>query len=121
MPTRYLWLGNMDMTLTQADLLRIFSPIGLIESLRLLPDKECAFINFHRVEDAVRAREEVMVRMGGRIGSCIVRVGFGKADLGRPTQVSPAPGMGWDWATGGLRPDTSENNVVMQPTRALCK
>ncbi|CAG8465443.1 5722_t:CDS:2 [Paraglomus occultum] len=79
-PTRSLWIGNIDPTLTNEDLMRLFSPYGSIESLRLLPDKECGFINFHRVDDAVRAKDDIMDRMGGRVGSCIVRIGFGKAD-----------------------------------------
>jgi protein JSN1 len=55
----------------------LFNPFGAIESLRLLPDKECAFINFTCVEDAVKARDEMQ---GGRLGNCIIKVGFGKAD-----------------------------------------
>ncbi|KAJ1985412.1 hypothetical protein H4R34_000066 [Dimargaris verticillata] len=76
-PTRSLWVGNVDPGLTTADLMTYFSPFGQIESLRLLPDKECAFINFARVEDAVKARDEMQ---NGKIGNCVVRVGFGKGD-----------------------------------------
>ncbi|KAJ1971921.1 hypothetical protein H4R35_004975 [Dimargaris xerosporica] len=76
-PTRSLWVGNVDPGLTTADLMVYFSPFGQIESLRLLPDKECAFINFARVEDAVKARDEMQ---NGKIGNCVVRVGFGKGD-----------------------------------------
>ncbi|RUS17826.1 hypothetical protein BC938DRAFT_476151, partial [Jimgerdemannia flammicorona] len=94
-PTRSLWIGNVDPTLTNNELMQLFSPFGQIESLRLLPDKECAFVNFTRVDDAVRAREEIMGRMGGRVGNCVVRVGFGKAEVGVP------------------------DAAVMQPTRAL--
>lgn len=70
---------------------------GPIESVRLLAEKECGFVNFFQLEDAIRAKEEVLSRMGGRIGNCIVRIGFGKADA-----------------------VVTETNVL-QPTRALCK
>ncbi|KAJ1652214.1 hypothetical protein IWQ61_007396 [Dispira simplex] len=76
-PTRSLWVGNADPSLTMADFMGIFSPFGAIESLRLLPDKECAFINFARVEDAIKARETMQ---NTKIGNCMVRVGFGKGD-----------------------------------------
>ncbi|ORY03513.1 ARM repeat-containing protein, partial [Basidiobolus meristosporus CBS 931.73] len=77
-PTRSLWIGNIDSSLTTADLMSIFSPYGPIESLRLLPEKECAFVNYVKIEDAIRAREEMQ---GGRVGNCIIRVGYGKADI----------------------------------------
>ncbi|KNC99989.1 uncharacterized protein SPPG_04340 [Spizellomyces punctatus DAOM BR117] len=82
-PTRSLWIGNIDPTLSPSDLLTLFSPFGPIESLRILPDKECAFVNYVRVEDAIRARDEMQ---GGRVGNCIVRIGFGKAEAINDTQ-----------------------------------
>ncbi|KAJ3026726.1 hypothetical protein HDV00_011642 [Rhizophlyctis rosea] len=92
-PTRSLWIGNIDPALSPSDLLTLFAPFGPIESLRILPDKECAFVNYVRVEDAVRAKEEMQ---GGRVGNCIVRVGYGKAEAINDTQG-------------------------MQPTKSLCK
>nr|CAG8541077.1 14030_t:CDS:2 [Entrophospora candida] len=80
-PTRSLWIGNIDPNLTTQDLMQLFSHYGGIESLRLLPDKECGFVNFVRVEDAIRAKDDIMNRLGGRVGNCIVRVGYGKADV----------------------------------------
>ncbi|TPX35105.1 hypothetical protein SmJEL517_g02473 [Synchytrium microbalum] len=76
-PTRSLWIGNIDTTISPSDLLSLFSPFGVIESLRILTDKECAFVNYVRIEDAIRARDEMQ---GSRVGSCIVRVGYGKAE-----------------------------------------
>ncbi|KAI9267042.1 armadillo-type protein [Helicostylum pulchrum] len=93
--TRSLWVGNIDNTITIEILTQVFSMFGPIESVRLLVEKECGFVNFFQLEDAIRAKEEVLTRMGGRIGSCIVRIGFGKADA-----------------------VVTETNVL-QPTRAL--
>ncbi|CEI99779.1 hypothetical protein RMCBS344292_13860 [Rhizopus microsporus] len=78
--SRSLWVGNIDSSITIETLTQVFSMFGPIESVRLLLEKECAFINFFHVEDAVRAKEDVLTHMGGRIGNCIVRIGFGKAD-----------------------------------------
>ncbi|KAI8821491.1 uncharacterized protein EV422DRAFT_567225 [Fimicolochytrium jonesii] len=82
-PTRSLWIGNIDPTLSPSDLLTLFSPFGPIESLRILPDKECAFVNYVRMEDAVAARDEMQ---GGRVGNCVVRIGYGKAEAINDTQ-----------------------------------
>jgi hypothetical protein len=95
--TRSLWVGNIDASVTIDLLTQVFSNFGAIESVRLLVEKECGFVNFFQTEDAVRAKEEVLGRLGGRIGQCIVRIGFGKADAA-----------------------VTETNVL-QPTRALCK
>lgn len=95
--TRSLWVGNIDNSITIDLLTQVFSIFGPIESVRLLVEKECGFVNFFQVEDAIRAKEEVLTRMGGRIGNCIVRIGFGKADAA-----------------------VTETNVL-QTTRALCK
>ncbi|KAK5668012.1 hypothetical protein QVD99_005056 [Batrachochytrium dendrobatidis] len=78
-PSRSLWVGNIDALMSSADLHVIFSPFGLIESIRMLPEKECAFINFMNIEDAVVARQQMH---GGRIRNNIVRAGFGKSDPG---------------------------------------
>ncbi|EIE81332.1 hypothetical protein RO3G_06037 [Rhizopus delemar RA 99-880] len=78
--SRSLWVGNIDSGVTIEMLTQVFSMFGPIESVRLLLEKECAFINFFHVEDAIRAKEDVLTHMGGRIGNCIVRIGFGKAD-----------------------------------------
>ncbi|KAG0231399.1 hypothetical protein BGW41_002199 [Actinomortierella wolfii] len=80
-PTRSLWIGNLDPSLTTNELMKLCSPYGPIESLRVLPDKECAFVNFMTIEDAVRAKEDISERCGGRVGNHVVRVGFGKTEV----------------------------------------
>lgn len=95
-PSRSLWVGNLDPSITANELLALFSPYGPIESLRVLPEKECAFINFQVLDDAVRAKDDMQ---GGRMGNLNIRIGFGKAD---PT-----------FASAGADMQTS------QPTRAL--
>ncbi|KAJ2742578.1 hypothetical protein GGI20_004388 [Coemansia sp. BCRC 34301] len=93
-PTRSLWVGNVDPLLSNQELAAQFGKYGRVESLRLLPDKECAFVNFLRVEDAISAKEDM--HSGARIGNNTVRVGYGKGE---------------SYATGDAQ--------AMQPTRAL--
>ena len=38
-PTRSLWIGNLDGSVTSEQLIHVFAPYGAIESLRLLPEK----------------------------------------------------------------------------------
>ena len=38
-PTRSLWIGNLDNSVTSEQLIHVFAPYGAIESLRLLPEK----------------------------------------------------------------------------------
>jgi protein JSN1 len=93
-PSRSLWIGNLDTTATKETLLTVFSPYGAIESLRLLPEKECGFVNFLDINDAIRAKDDVLNRLGGNIGlqnGQLVRVGFGKADSA-PAQPAKANG-----------------------------
>jgi protein JSN1 len=91
-PTRSLWIGNLDSAVTSEQLIHVFAPYGAIESLRLLPEKECGFVNFVDQSDAIRAKDDVLNRLGGNIGmpnSQTVRIGFGKADS---APVAPAKG-----------------------------
>ncbi|KAF7732146.1 hypothetical protein EC973_006401 [Apophysomyces ossiformis] len=98
-PTRSLWLGNIDPGLTVNDLDCYFAPCGTIDSIRILPDRECAFVNFLILEDALRAKEYLNAN-GNRLGNAAVKVGFGKPEAG------PQPSL-----------DMGTN--VQGPTRAL--
>ncbi|OWZ61140.1 hypothetical protein AYX15_06642 [Cryptococcus neoformans] len=98
-PTRSLWIGNLDVNATSNALLQVFAPYGAIESVRMLPEKTCAFVNFMDKVDAIRARDDVLNRLGGHVSALSetapVRIGFGKIDSAPngPTvsAVAPAP------------------------------
>ncbi|KAG6866101.1 hypothetical protein C0991_008853 [Blastosporella zonata] len=131
-PTRSLWIGNLDSAVTSEQLIRHFAPYGAIESLRLLPEKECGFVNFVDQADAIRAKEDVLNRLGGDIGmpnGQTVRIGFGKADSapvapakGTPTSPGPTsppgttPGKAAASTTG---PGAMDAQLQSTPTRAL--
>ncbi|KAF8343777.1 uncharacterized protein EI90DRAFT_3143177 [Cantharellus anzutake] len=94
-PSRSLWIGNLDPGVTGEDLARAFAPYGAIESFRLLPEKECGFVNFVDIADAIRAKDDVLNRLGGSIGMAngqTVRIGFGKADSAPVTPSGPNSG-----------------------------
>lgn len=44
MPTRSLWIGNLDVSATSDGVLQVFSPYGAIESVRMLPEKVCRYL-----------------------------------------------------------------------------
>uniref|UniRef100_A0A8C5SGB7 Tetratricopeptide repeat domain 31 n=1 Tax=Laticauda laticaudata TaxID=8630 RepID=A0A8C5SGB7_LATLA len=50
-----IWVGNLVPKITQHVLLRYFQPFGPIDSIRCLPHKFCAFINYSHKEAAEAA------------------------------------------------------------------
>ena len=90
-PSRSLWIGNLDLAQTADDLNQIFCKFGTIDSIRMLPEKECAFVNFVYLDDALKAREALQ---GSRIGNCVVRIGFGKTEAFHDAQgTSPTKSL----------------------------
>ncbi|GAA5978156.1 hypothetical protein JCM10908_004250 [Rhodotorula pacifica] len=116
-PTRSLWVGNLDPKTSPAELQDVFAPYGAIESLRLIPEKECGFVNFVSVADAMRAKEDVLNRLGGQLTktSGLVRIGYGKAES---TPSPNAPGLVHPRSASG-QPTPADLNLQTQPTRAL--
>jgi hypothetical protein len=57
-PTRHLWVGRfMNVKMDYPTLMKDFQNFGEIESLNLLKDQKCAFVNFKNVEDAMRSKD----------------------------------------------------------------
>lgn len=154
-PSRSLWIGNLDPGTTGQELMQVFAPYGAIESLRLLPEKvsiahiqnnqrevdfdlrasfsqECGFVNFVEMSDAIRARDDVLNRLGGKIGTggngpnATVRIGFGKVDSA-PSAPGSVGGFGSRGfpsarADGGVNTDGypgTPGEAPTAPTRAL--
>ncbi len=94
--------------------------------------QECGFVNFVDQADAIRAKDDVLNRLGGDIGmpnGQTVRIGFGKADsapiapakganLNSPVATSPGGALG---KAGGPNAGLSGMDAQLQstPTRAL--
>lgn len=103
-PSRALWLGNINPSISVPDLVQLFSTYGQVESARILSDKECAFVNFTTKESAVAAKNDLESRLGSKLGGTPVRVGFGKADVNLAMALTNEAGPN-----------------AQGPTRALCK
>ena len=57
-----LWVGNVNShVVTEKLLSQLFSKYGKLVSVRLLPEKYCAFINYHASEDAANALDKLQV------------------------------------------------------------
>ncbi|KAI8980450.1 hypothetical protein BDB01DRAFT_796451 [Pilobolus umbonatus] len=80
-PSRALWIGNINSSVSVPDLLKLFAPYGQVESARILSDKECAFVNFNQVESAIAAKDALVNHLHCKVGGTVVKVGFGKADV----------------------------------------
>ena len=61
-PTRSLWIGNLDNSVTSEQLIHVFAPYGAIESLRLLPEKVsiCSFFPHNWTESDAFFRNAVL-------------------------------------------------------------
>ena len=45
-PSRAIYMGNVPATATEADIIPLASSYGQLESVRIVPEKHCAFVNF---------------------------------------------------------------------------
>uniref|UniRef100_A0A8C3C613 RRM domain-containing protein n=1 Tax=Cairina moschata TaxID=8855 RepID=A0A8C3C613_CAIMO len=59
-----LWVGNITSKITEKVLRDCFSRFGQIQSIRMLPGKRCAFINFKQKTAAEAAYEDMLVSTG---------------------------------------------------------
>ena len=76
--SRSLWIGSIPVSTTNTSLDAIFGRFGNIESTRVLTHKNCGFVNFESVENAIQARQALN---GKEIfpGAGQVRIGYAKA------------------------------------------
>ncbi|KAJ2794674.1 hypothetical protein H4R21_005416, partial [Coemansia helicoidea] len=84
-PTRALWIGNIAPSLQPSQLARVFQSFGAIESARVLNHKNCGFVNFARLEDAVRAKQAMN---GKSVEGSVVRIGYAKVPAAKADDAS---------------------------------
>jgi activator of HSP90 ATPase len=93
----------------------------VIESIRILPDRECAFINYSSVEEASRARDTVINKMSSRLSNVhVVKVGFGKLDINNNATTSTATSSTTTSTVNYPSTSSPTTESVQGPTRALC-
>ena len=60
-----LWVGNVDPEMvTEKQMTQLFSKCGKVNSVRILPHKYCAFVNYNDPQCAVAAMEKLQVWNG---------------------------------------------------------
>uniref|UniRef100_UPI0037E9B5C9 stress-induced-phosphoprotein 1-like isoform X2 n=1 Tax=Semicossyphus pulcher TaxID=241346 RepID=UPI0037E9B5C9 len=64
---RSLWVGNITLEVTEKHLWDLFKMFGEIESIRVLHERFCAFVNFKNANMAAKALEKLQ---GAELGSC---------------------------------------------------
>jgi len=75
--TRTLFVGNLEIDITERELRDIFSPYGRIESVDIKSSKTIAysFVKFFTINDAIEAKNQLNGRMYGELK---LSIGFGK-------------------------------------------
>jgi protein JSN1 len=106
--SRSLWIGSIPNSTTVSSLDAIFSIYGPIESTRVLTHKNCGFVNFHNVTNAIQAKQ---LLNGKEIfpGAGPVRIGYAKAPSSTGT---PGNGTVQQSPTADPHSDTLSANVL---------
>jgi hypothetical protein len=103
-PSKGIYLGNVHPETTEADLRTVFSPYGVIENIKMLKDKNCAFVNFVDIASSAAAHQagqsglllrgqQVRVNWGRQSdGGAAAAMAYGVTGMGGMT--ARAPGIG---------------------------
>ncbi len=76
-----MWIGNISPDVTESQLREKFEPFGAIESVKLLPHKNCGFVNFETIECAQRAKRELY---GQYLGDRPMKINYGRIESDIP-------------------------------------
>ena len=61
-PCRSLWVGNINPeVVSERHLLQLFSRCGRVDTVRILPKRYCAFVNYDNHDSAAVALEKLQV------------------------------------------------------------
>lgn len=71
-----VWVGNLPLDIDERTLAKIFSPFGVIENIRLVPTKHCAFVIYSRAEQASSAIAELDGQL--KIGDESIKLGYAR-------------------------------------------
>ncbi|XP_054655323.1 uncharacterized protein zgc:123010 isoform X2 [Dunckerocampus dactyliophorus] len=117
-PCPSLWVGNVTTELTEKHLRDLFKMYGDIESIRVLHERFCAFVNFKNVNMAARARDKLN---GYIIENTRLVVRYPER---RPQRVLPAPlrtclSVTQHTDLGGEAPSTETSVTSGEPQAAI--
>jgi RNA recognition motif-containing protein len=98
-PTTKLWVGNIEPGTTEDEVRGLFSQFGPIERIKVLSQKNCAFVDFTTIDHALAAKQHMN---GVPFKSSFLRINFGRDD---PNRDRPPRQDNFHWTAPGL-----ENN-----------
>ncbi|CAM6123689.1 unnamed protein product [Calypogeia fissa] len=90
-PSRHLWIGGIGQTVSREVIEGEFKRFGIMEEFKFLRDRNCAFVDYEKIEDAISAVDSLNRK---RLGDEELRVDFGrsqppKRDIGgRPSTAT---------------------------------
>ncbi|KAI0774834.1 hypothetical protein BD413DRAFT_472395 [Trametes elegans] len=108
--TRNVYVGNIEDfdTFTEEKLRRDFGEYGEIELVNFLKEKNCAFVNFTNISNAIKAIDGVK----NKPDYANLRIAHGKDRCANPPRSGPQGGSGGRRSGGG-------NNASSQPPSAV--
>jgi RNA recognition motif-containing protein len=80
--SRHLWVGGISSNVSKEQIEGEFRKYGVLEDFKLLRERNCAFVDYVKIEDAVNAVEALNRT---RIGDEELRVDYGRSQPDRLT------------------------------------
>lgn len=75
-PSRHLWVGGIGRTVSGEVIEGEFKRFGIMEDFKFLRDRNCAFVDYEKIEDAISAVDSLNRK---RLGDEELRVDFGRS------------------------------------------
>lgn len=89
-PSHTVWVGNLPIGTTEQELRNLFGGFGEIENVKLLHEKNCAFIRFGEIGEAIDAHTKMQGRF---IGGQQLKMGWGKPDENKDDSPPPCKNL----------------------------
>nr|KJB27905.1 hypothetical protein B456_005G015700 [Gossypium raimondii] len=109
-PCKSLWVGGISQTISKEELEEEFSKFGKIEDFKFLRDRNTAFVEYFRMEDASQAMRSMN---GKRIGGAQIRVDFLRSHPSRREQWPNSHDLRDGPFTGRMGP--SDSHLAKRP------
>ncbi|XP_052882034.1 flowering time control protein FPA isoform X4 [Gossypium arboreum] len=109
-PCKSLWVGGISQTISKEELEEEFSKFGKIEDFKFLRDRNTAFVEYFRMEDASQAMRSMN---GKRIGGAQIRVDFLRSHPSRREQWPNSHDLRDGPFTGRMGP--SDSHLLKRP------